>query len=243
MVLSGAHTTDRKSWEPLRVTCERANVPLEMYGLDNPLNYASNDPRLFDETVGESMDAIKASEAEYVVLTDSFDVIVNRWDQRELVDIIDLAGGMVVSCEANCFPPGPWKQVYDNAPHLITSPWRYANGGQFCGTKEKILDLLNILRVRMCEATTGGANEILHKLFVEGYPLSLDSDCEIFQSMYLDVSSHVKNIFGKAFNDLTNTWPMFLHFNGRAKTMPDWYKRLTGMDYPRNSARPEYGGC
>jgi hypothetical protein len=248
LVLATAHTEDPKCYECFKVSHEILGIPFRIIGTDKPLNVPSNDPRLFMLSIQEAIDLLVKASEPYIIITDCFDVIAARWDERELVkEIENSEGGVLVSCEANCFPDAEWRTQYDQDPSLAGSPWKYANGGQFCGLRIEIVKLLQILRDRMHEAIHGGgANEILHRLYQEDYPFSLDSRCRIFQSMFTSNSNHVRAIEYKgstvANNTLTESLPMFLHWNGRAPGMPEWYTKITGLPYPKNSARPEYGG-
>lgn len=248
LLLAGAHTRDENAWAPLKISCERLDVPFFVCGTNNPKSNFSNDPQLFMDCVKEALEILTKTPEPYIIISDAYDVLASRWNEDELIDRIEESlGKLLISCEANCFPNGRWKSLYDSDLNLSESPWRYANGGQFCGRKDKVINLMEVLRNRMKEATTGGANEILHILWTEGFPFTLDYECKIFQSMYTDESRHVIKHFNngngmQVLNTFHQTYPMFLHFNGRAPGMPEWYKALTGKDYRRNSIRPEYGG-
>jgi hypothetical protein len=69
-------------------------------------------------------------------------------------------------------------------------------------------------------------------MYAAGYPFTLDTECEIFQIMGKRSVKHVDwlNTFGppKAYNTLAHSFPMFLHFGGRAPGMREWYERLYG---------------
>ena len=269
IVLASAHTTDRKVWAGLRDTCELHGVQLKVLGTDKPLGYPSNDPRLFLESAPETLAFLRSTDAEYIVQTDSFDVLCARWDASEVERLCqDAKGNLLVSCEANCFPDGPWRATYDA---LCETPWRYPNAGQYCGTRKAVLAfverLLEGMRCLPIDNPFGGAaQEILHRLFLEGYPMSLDYKCDAFQSLYTDASNWVSwdgpHHRGDSGSHIAMGWddgnsvrfwrgrspknmktggvPLFLHFNGRAPCMPEWYFMITGNPLPISLMRPEY---
>lgn len=234
VVMSQARTQDTQSYACLKESCERLGAPLHMWGMDVPMNYPSNDPRLFTDTIEEGLRVVSELDTEYILASDAFDVICVRWDEKEIEQIVkDSKVDLVVSTEANCFPNGPWKDTYDMDSII---PWRYGNQGQFVGTKPAMLQFLETLKSRF----RNGDYSLLHKLYCEGYPFKLDRDCRIFQSMYTEHVGHVKMEDAQVRNSLTCSSPMFLHFNGRAPGMSDWYRQTSGLEYPVSSLRPEY---
>lgn len=258
IVVACAHTTDPDAWAGLRDTAETFGVPLKVLGTDKPLGYASNDPRLFLESVPGTLAFLRSTTAEYVVQTDSFDVLCCKpWGDGSAVRqaILQANGNLLMSTEANCFPNGPWRAMYDA---LSQSPWRYPNAGQYCGTRTAVLRFLETLTERMRQIPEpynpfgGAAQEILHHLFGEGYAMSLDTECRVFQSLYTGNARHIvyngltrtdagdHRSYVSPTNDLTFTRPYFLHWNGRAPGMGTWYRALTGRPMPKNPMRPEY---
>jgi hypothetical protein len=246
LVLASAHTADPNAWAGLRDTCDLFGVPLRVLGTDNPLGYASDDPRLFLEGVPEVIEALRVDAAEYVLITDAFDVLAcRRWDAGQIAGYIDAAPGkLLMSCEANCFPDGPWRAAYDRQSG---SPWRYANAGQLCGTREAVITLLTVLQNQV--ATLGrNAQETIHRLYANrDCEIGLDTDCRVFQSLFTGAAEHVSRISPMnlrdacAFNRITGAYPFFLHANGRAPGYPGWYRYLTGRSLPPSLVWPEYG--
>ena len=249
LVLGPAHTSDRNAWAGLRDTCELFGVPLKVIGMDKPMSYPSNDPRLFLESLPGTLAELEASTADYVVITDTFDVLACRkWDGDYVASIIEAQPGkLLVSCEANCFPDGPWRQHYDG---LSTSPWRYPNAGQFCGTRGAVIEFLSsaeaFVRIQPLDNPfVGATQEALHRMAMHDYPMGLDCKCRVFQSMYTNWAWIVGTTERPAAPPIVKNWctneePFFLHFNGRAPNMHVWYKTITGRSMPPSSVRPEY---
>jgi hypothetical protein len=256
LVLASSHSPDPNASAGLRDTAEHFGVPLTILGEAKPLGYPSNDPRLFLESVPLTLAFLRAAEAPYIVQTDAFDVLCCRqWNAETIMRMIDRApGNLIVSCEANCFPAGPWKASYDARS---ASPWRYPNAGQWCATRESAIQFLETLETRMRAVREpynpfgGAAQEILHHLYGGSYPMALDRQCRIFQSMYLDSGQVLYNgltrhsmdddrRYRTPTNTVTFTCPYFLHFNGRQPGMGLWYRALLGKPMPDNPMRPEY---
>jgi hypothetical protein len=246
VILSTAHHADPNTWAGLRDTCALFGAPLHVLGTDKPLSYASNDPRLFTESVPDALAFLDSCDAEYIVVTDAFDVLCCRWDEGELITRINAArGNLIVSCEAACFPEGSWRAHYDA---LSPSPWRYPNAGQFCGTRSAVVAFVRALDVGVraipgpYSPVGGAAQEVLHRMICAGRSMSLDSQCSIFQSMYTGAVEHVGWTASETgpSNHLSGSHPMFMHFNGRAPGMDLWYRLLTGKRMPRHPMRPEY---
>lgn len=180
----------------------------------------------FPELIAE----IKAVTTPYILLTDSFDVLVARWNEQEAIRMVDRArGNLILSGEPAGWPDGPWTKNYKEP---FPSLWPFACGGQEIGTKEAILNLTQITYDRRKEVNIGGNQELLHVLVGEDYPMEIDSGCNIFQCMRTEVARFVEpRTVGKwtiPYNTLTQSWPMFLHFNDLAHTpgMPEWFEIL-----------------
>jgi hypothetical protein len=128
-----------------------------------------------------------------------------------------------MSCEADCWPAGDYCAAYTDH----STPWYAINGGQYCGERLKIVQLLNVIYSRADSTTRGGSSqEILHMLHADGYPMTLDNKCRVFQSMSGISSQYVVPREKRAYNTVTETHPMFLHFNGRTPGADEWEKAL-----------------
>jgi hypothetical protein len=215
VVVSGAYTTHPGQWRIYRESCARHGVPLSVLG------------------EGQSFDAMKALRAgadfllhrpeKYALVSCAYDVLVSRWSEAEVIRWTDMAGGLLMSCEGDCWPAGEWCAAYTNH----TTPWFAINGGQYCGERLKIVQLLNVIASRLDSATMGGGSqEVLHMLYSEGYGMALDNNCRVFQSMSGSGNQYVVPRDKLAYNTVTATYPMFLHFNGRTPGMEQWEKAL-----------------
>ncbi len=213
VIISGAFTEDPGQWIKMRLSCERLGANLHVIGPGRPF---PGYPAML-----EGIAYLKSITTPYVVHSCSYDVFLTRWDEAELIGAIESAGGLIVSTEAECWPAGPWCDVYKGG--------RGANGGQYCGRREQVIDFMETMYGRLGEVTAGGGNqEIIHRMLSDGYPAALDLNCEIFQSMsgqsIMDVSVHQ----GQFVNHKYGTFPMFVHFNGRTPGIDAFWKELNG---------------
>src|SRR6185369_13038660 len=163
-VIGGAYTSYPEQFEKLTNTAKKFGVPLTIIGEGRGY---PDIPTAIDEAVS----AVNSAQ-DYVILTDTYDTLFCRWDADEVISLIDAEpSGLLISTEASCWPPGPWCAAYKNE--------RYINGGQLCGRREAVAELLR--KIRDYEPVSGGSTqEAMHVLYAQGYPMGLDF-CEIFQ--------------------------------------------------------------
>ena len=230
-VISWAFTDDPGWWQPLRESAERLSVPLDVQG-------AGRQYPPFVQGYEEALARVRARSEKYLILTDAYDVFMSRWSKSEVIEAIESAnGGLLISTEDWCWPPGAWCDVYVNRK---TSPWYAANGGQCCGLRESIASLLEVYVARIASTLGGGNNQqLLHQLLSEGFPMSLDDGCRVFQSFHGNHANLVIEKDGLAFNTVTGSYPMFLHFNGRTPGMRPWYEKLSGKPWRRTGPYPD----
>ena len=194
-----SHHSDPNQSQSFRESAERHGVPLAMLGYHD------------DAHAPDLVAFIRQRPEDYVILTDAFDVLVSRWDAAEVESLISAeTTGILHSCESDCWPSGPWSASYPE-PHGI---WFAINGGQSCGSREAIAAMIE--ENQKYVSTAGGGNqERYHRMRAAGYPMGLDTECRIFQSMSGRSSSLVECRDGQMYNTVTRTFPMFGHWNGR----------------------------
>jgi len=217
-VIGGAYTNDDNTWRCLSESAEKRNVPLHIIGKGKGYPHL----RVFEDLAI----LVESLPDDYILLTDTYDVMVNRWHQEEIIDRVKEADGdLFVSANDDCWPAGPWCESYqDNG-----TPWRTACAGQYVGTKSAILILWKEFLSGRWEQSAGGTTqEMMHRMHAGGYPFTVDVKCEVFQIMGHISQPYIFEVTGRAYNIRTGTYPMFLHFGGRAPGMEDWFRRLYG---------------
>ncbi len=211
-VIGGAYTTNPDQFKCLSDTARKFFAPLTIIGQGK---LHPGDIYVIEDI----LNTLRSEVAPYVILTDTYDTMFCRWDRDEVIDLIQAEpSGILYSCEGNCWPSGPWCEAYAGA-----RGWRYINGGQVCGRREKLIDLWEeVKRYDM----TGNCQERLHRMYADGYPIGLDRACSIFQSMS-NPSPGIEWHNGVV-NTHEKTQPMMLHFNGRTPGIEWWYERVMG---------------
>jgi hypothetical protein len=220
LILASAYTDDFGRWAALRDSAAKHGALLHVMGQGQP------HPGWM-QSIQLAIEFLKQREEQYVVLTDSFDVVMSRWDAREVCLLIDSAPDLIMSVEWWVWPRGPWAQAY---AHLEgRHHWFAINGGQYCGRREQMIAMWEAMVWRWQhgqETAGGGSQELLHKMYQDGAAFTLDLECRIFQTMFGPHRDLIKERDGKAFNIITGSYPMFLHFNGGAPGLKEWKETL-----------------
>jgi hypothetical protein len=235
LVLSFAYTTDGSKWRALRNSCMKHRVPLHVMGQGQH----HPGPCGFEEAA----EFLKERSEEYIVITDSFDVICNRWDEDELRMLIDSAPNLIVACD-------PYTWPFEYAPlyeHLAKRyKWFSPCGGQYAGRRRQVIAMWEEM-MRLWAAGVaihGGTSQELLTLMYNGkgftlWPFILDLECRLFQSMIEPHARYIMKTFRPhgqeplwvAQNTITKSYPMFLHFNGQkanlSPSFEEWKKILS----------------
>jgi hypothetical protein len=221
LILAGASDRDRATG--LLKTAEKHNAPLHLL----PHGGGMEELRLANKFLHDRSE-------EYIIASDAFDVLINRWDERELRMLIDSAPHLIMSVEGLVWPAGPWERAYARLGSRYF--WKAICGGQYCGRRADMIAAWDemLMRWDRGDAKAGGSSqEILHQMYADGWPFTLDLECRIFQSMLGDASKWIclhGGDRGLAWNRKTQTLPMFLHFNGMGPGEPplmaEWRKRI-----------------
>jgi hypothetical protein len=215
-VLTGAYTTDPDQWRHFRDSAVRHKVDLKVFGEGQPYPGlpAYRDVLAYLDTLTHP----------YVMITDAYDVAIVRWSEAEIAARIEASPGKILmSCEENCWPAGPWCEAYRQRKDPRLGRWGYINGGQYCGRLVEVIQLIReLIKPEWNIQAGGGSQEIFHQIYAAGWPMDLDADSEIFQSMAGESSKFVMRGEGGVFNMQTLSWPMLLHFNGRTPGIEKW---------------------
>jgi hypothetical protein len=214
LVLSSAYTSDPSKWKYLRESAENHKVPLHVLGQGQPFPGMG--------AIQNGIEFLKTRSEEYVVITDAYDVIVNRWDENEVRMLIDSAPSLIMSVEPKVWPPAP--ELEAPYAHLAGRyKWYAINGGQYAGRRQEIIAVWQGMMARWDagQARHGGSSqEILHRMFADQRLFTLDLECRLFQTM---IGEEARYVYAqsqeladyRACNSVTYTRPMFLHFNGQ----------------------------
>lgn len=140
---------------------------------------------------------------EYFMLVDGHDVIFCKEFSP-----IEFSTDGFFSAEKNCYPNPLLSAKYPKTPY----EWRFLNSGSYIYNREKFIDLYerNIPFI--------GIDDQLYftELFLKGENISLDTNCQLFQSIAFESEGDF-SWFNQEFHNLkTDTYPTILHGNGKA---------------------------
>ena len=208
---------DESPIEMLKASCERQDIKLHPYGMGIRWinNWTCKVPRLL-----EYLDTVKEP---FVLLVDGADTLMLRSEQ----DIMSLADEkyVLIASEKDPYPkalkslnfPSTWNKLgYD-----------YPNSGCILGPTSKLQDCLEDILQHVGELVDGNSDqEGWSRAYLRRDDIELDYYCDLCQTMsgeaYLDVSE----LFGRMFNNETETFPCVGHWNGRTKGRDKWYELL-----------------
>lgn len=217
LIIGHAYTNNPEAHKHLSDPAKQLGAPLLMIGANQPW---PEDHANYQKIIS----ILRSRPEEYCIVTDSYDVLMVRWNEQEAISALDCASGRLISCEDNCWPPGKWCESYTRTPDCYA-----INAGQFGGRKGSIIDFMETVYSGRWSVESGGMNqEIMHKMYADGVPMELDTHCRIFQSMSGSSSNRVIMKDRKLINRETGAFPMFLHFNGRTPGIEEWYGKVYG---------------
>lgn len=218
-VYTSAYTTDPEQWRCIRESAAILKVSLIVHGIGRGYTHI--------HSLDEICEIMATNPADYSLLTDGYDTFFARWDENEVIELIENEPGKILMAgEDWCWPDGPWAAAYAEKP----TPWYAINGGGMCGRREELIRHLRCCVHDYTDSAGGGSQERYHKMYADGIHMGIDTDCRVFQCMHgthtdkvlllHDPGGHVE-----IFNSVTQSNPMIIHFNGRAPGLHSWFDR------------------
>lgn len=130
---------------------------------------------------------------------------------------------LIYSTEKACYPHPSLATQYPEPK----SPWRFLNGGGWCAPIEVALEFFRRYKLDQHKTDINGQHEIMVaylQAIKEGFPISLDEECEYFQSIAFEERGDFRVTPNGIQNLITCTYPAIFHGNGR--TDMDWIYNL-----------------
>jgi len=187
-----------------------------------------------------------------IVFTDAFDVLLVanigslHADLRERYN--KMQSTVVFSAEKNCAPDKDREHEYPLISSLVSSPYKFLNSGTYMGPAKSILELIHSLpyNIQTDDQRYWTTLYLKHvnKLDNDGrLIMSLDTNASIFMCMHaseydvtpvLPPSIKGENISNTSrfkrqrcifYNNITKTYPLYLHFNGNKRPLNWFYKQ------------------
>ena len=148
-----------------------------------------------------------------ICFIDAYDVLINQNIDYLLENFKYYNCDLLIGAELNCYP-----MKYKDSYPFINSDYRYVNSGGYIGYKYALQDLFNWKSYEnICEiCSDGGDQSYFTEYFISKYSnkIRLDTECLIFQNMYLVNWSELTFDNGKLYNQILEKRPCFIHFNG-----------------------------
>jgi len=167
------------------------------------------------------LDTIKnIPDYDVVCFIDAYDVLINSTAYDILEKFKSYNCKLLIGAELNCFPSDYTSQM-DHAASILNSntPIKYLNSGGYIGYKKNVHELLtwkspqDIANIcSYCGDQTYFIEYYLHNYMKES--ILLDHKSKVFQNMHLISWKEVDFRGGRIYNNILNTYPSFVHFNG-----------------------------
>jgi hypothetical protein len=184
-----------------RSRCHQLERSLRLHGYDYVILEHSWHPDGFLGKLHHTYNYLKTCTSyTHFLYTDAWDTVAMRGG-------VVVPDGVLISAERACYPHPELASQYPASD----SPWKYVNGGGWCGSVE------SFLRLYESKPPTDELNDqvwmterylsLQHEDWV-----ALDTDCMIFQTLgFCPVSDFIHSPFT---NTITGTQPAFIHGNG-----------------------------
>lgn len=182
--------------------------------------------------------ARRFSSYDRLIITDAWDVLCYGGREEVARTLSILPPGVIFASERNCYPEGELASVID-ARYVIDFPWRYVNGGMLTSSPSSLLSWCD--EVERHPAYDAGmiGQQWLNRRLAEGSPLAMiDYQTRLFYCMFREHESPwLRNNNGKPWNQLTGTFPPFIHHNGSY----NWEPFLAMMEREQEESGAEAG--
>jgi len=191
-------------------------------------NHAVNITYLYNSTWNGYIDKIlymiqtikNIPDDDVVCFIDAYDVLINSTSYEILDKFKSYNCRLLIGAELNCFPSDYKGQMDEvgNALHLPTRN-KYINSGGYIGYKKDIHALLTWKSPQEIEhiCSYGGDQTYFIEYYLHNHmkhSISLDYTSKIFQNMHLISWKEIDFRGGRVYNNVLNTYPSFVHFNG-----------------------------
>lgn len=118
---------------------------------------------------------------------------------------------ILYSTEKACFPFPQWATHFERQGR-----WIYPNNGLFAGPLKLVIEFFERYKLYDIGAVNGQAamQQAYLKARDEWFPVLLDTDCEVFQSIAFEDPDEFEMKDGLLHNKITGTVPAIIHGNG-----------------------------
>lgn len=228
-VVSPAYYESEESYKLLVDSCKHYKLNLHLYGMGEPCT------TLVDMKIEQLILEIEDIDSEYIMVCDAGDAFVMAYEKEILYKYHNTSKSILVSADRqqdegdSKYPQSVFRDRYPRS----ATPWRYCNSGGYIGEKDKVLDLLDkMLGVNHSDfmpvwRSKDWDNDQFRMsiVYLRGYSLTVDTHCNLFQTMGCIEPGEVKWCGSYFMNKVTGTFPCVIHFNGRWPGIKEAYGR------------------
>lgn len=155
-----------------------------------------------------------------ILFCDASDVLLTRAPDEVTKRYLASKALILMSAEKKCYPQSLMSISYPKT----NSPWRFLNSGAYIGRQEDIIMMLKLaLKLKPNPANIYRSRDwendqfLLSHLFLQGYGITLDTECKIFQSVG-DITS----------GEYAKSEACLYHYNGHAPGIDEMFERRFG---------------
>ena len=228
-IVSPAFYSDPSHYKMLVNSCNHFGLNLYLYGVNEPWTW------LTDTKVFRLIEEIENIDSEYIMICDADDAFVMANEKEILYKYHSTSKTILVSADRqqdegdSKYPQSIFRERYP----LSATPWRYCNSGGYIGEKDKILDLLSKMAtvkhpdfIPVYRSKDWSNDQFrMSIVFLRGYPLTVDTHCNVFQTMGCIEPGEIKWRGNYFMNKVTGTFPCVIHFNGKAPGIKEAYEK------------------
>jgi hypothetical protein len=213
-------------------SCERFNIHYHLYGLGEPWTW------LYDAKVERLILELETINSEYILVNDGDDTFFLAGEDEIMKKYLDSTATILVSADRqqdegdSRWPQSIFRDRYPQSP----TPWRYCNSGGYIGKRKDILHLLYNMSSLKCpdyihiyrSKDWNNDQFRMSVAYLNGYPLTIDTNCNLFQTMGCVESGEIVIQDDRIGNTVTKTKPSVVHFNGNALGIEEMYDKCLG---------------
>ncbi len=211
-----------KNTEPIKYLLNSAHVlriPMNYYGLGTAYTPMS---AKIDKLV-DSLKSARDAQYTHALYTDGADSFLLRGEE-DIIAAYERQGSpdCLISAEREC---APVRGIEDQFP--ASQDYRYLCAGGFMGDISYLIITLQWLRTTYLGSELECNDQAYWSMAIAEGHLSMtkiDSKCEVFQTMSGKAEEHLTWDGEGYFNNVTQTHPCILHFNGRVEGIEMWYE-------------------
>ena len=171
----------------------------------------------------ELLSSANIADDDCIVFVDAYDVLCYADQEEILCKFSSFDCDLLISAELTCYPaenqPVYNYMLQESCPQITTN-YQYVNSGGYMGTKKALLTMLTWKPLDQIQeiCVVGGDQNYVTQYYLEHVltepRIQLDTKQLVFQNLHKVELTECSYSHGRFHNDVLDTWPCFVHFNG-----------------------------